>query len=233
MVTEVGGDVDVGACRRCIGQEGIAGAAADGHGRDEGAKVSRDAHTVRGGRKPVGDPARELVEGEGSVQDTDAPGALSAIRRGGHQRHGRAHAESVGEGFRDSPGRVVGVGVGVKESDAVRDELVNHRALGRGHREQVRAPQQKRVMGDDQVGVDVDGLLHHGKRGVDREQDTRDRGRRVADGQPVDVPSFGESRRESGVEEFADVCDRGHGDNATGVRGRRAPPGAPMSQRAA
>ena len=82
----------------------------------------------------------------------------------------------------------VGIGVRRVQRDAVSDEGVHRAPLGCGRGHRVDAAQQQRVMGEEQVGAPVDGLLDHGRRRVDGQEHPMHRRFRVAAHQSDGVP---------------------------------------------
>ena len=98
--------------------------------------------------------------------------------------------------------RDVGVGVGDVEGDVADDEVGDAGALRAGRRDAVHAAQQQRVVGEQQVGPELAGLLDHGEGRVDGEVDAPHRLPRVAGDEADPVPGLGGGR---GVEVLDDL----------------------------
>ena len=93
------------------------------------------------------------------------PGRGAGPRR--RERHRREPAR-LGERFADPVGGDVGVGVRDVERDVPDDEVGDAGTLRARRSDAVHAAQQQRVVGEQQVGAEVTGLLDDGERRVDR-----------------------------------------------------------------
>ena len=80
--------------------------------------------------------------------------------------------------------------MGDVERDVAHDEVGHARALGAGRRDAVHAAQQQRVVGEQQVGPEVAGLLDDGEGRVDGEVDAPHRLPRVTGDQADPVPGL-------------------------------------------
>ena len=78
VVTQIPGEVDVGAGRTGGAEQGITGAAAQGDAPDLGLRIAGGPHTPLGGGQAVGDESGERGEGGGLVEiaDPSEPGVL-------------------------------------------------------------------------------------------------------------------------------------------------------------
>lgn len=176
VVAQVRGEERVDARGAHVGEEAVAGAAADGHRADRRVEVARDADALRGGGQPVGGQAHEFAQGDGVFEFAD-PAESAAARGVGRVRYeGAGDAEVEGARERVGDARVGTVGVGVRDvqSDIVLDQRVDDAALEGGGGDGRRAAQIERVVRDQQVRAQlhrlVDGLLD----GVHGEQDPGD-----------------------------------------------------------
>ena len=105
----------------------------------------------------------------------------------------RPHASA--RASHDPLGGDVGVGVRDVERDVADDEVGDARALGARRRDAVHAAQEERVVGEQQVGAEVAGLLDDGERGVDREVHAAHGLLGVAGHEADPVPGLGGGRR--------------------------------------
>ena len=169
----------------------------------------------------AGDDLGERREGDGLGERADPtrPDAVSAGH--GHERTQVAQAEALREGVGDARDGVIGVGVGAEERDAVRDERVEEAALVVDGGHGVHAGQQERMVRDDQVGLQDQGLVDDLGDGIDSEQDAAHGGVRVAARQAHGIPVGGELGRVALLEHRDDVADGHCGGHAV-----RLPTGA-------
>lgn len=192
MVAQVRGQEGVDARGAHVGEEAVAGAAADGDRADRRVQVARDADALRGGGQPVGGKSDQFAQSDGGSTSQIRP---SPRRPAGSVRSGTGAGDAEVEGARERVGdaRIGTVGVGVRDvqRDVVLDQGVDDAALEAGGGDGRRAPQIERVVRDQEVRAQlhrlVDGLLD----GVHREQDPGDLGVGVADDRADRVPRLG------------------------------------------
>ena len=225
--------VNSGGTRRL--ERAIPGAAQNGYALHRGALIATNKETGGARRQDgchvVGEgPKRGLVDGTDTTQADIVSLGVGATRL---QRRGIAQADQIGERRRDAVAGHIRVGVRVEQGDTGTDEGRDDAPLRVGHRQEGRAAQEQRVVGDHHVvgfpvtGRTGDGLGGDGCRGIKGEEDrTYGRGR-VADNETNAIPGLRRSRRVPRLHERHDVTDSpircgriDRGSTAVGVRRR-------------
>ncbi len=223
VVAQVGGEVRVDAGRPYGVEQAVAGAAADGDRADgRAAGGSGGADPLRGGGEACGGQLGELGDAQGPFELADAAQAPAARRVAGvgHEGSRDAQPEGGGEGVGDAGVGAVRVGVGDVEGDPVADERVHDAALERVGRDGRGAPQVERVVGDEEVGAEADGLVHDRGDRVDGEQHPPDLGVRVTADRADGVPALGPFAGPEGVEGGGHVGESGHAPRLPASRER-------------
>lgn len=212
VVTQVRGEVGLHAGRPDVGEEAVAGAAADRDRAHERLGVTGDADALRGAGQALGGAGGELADGQRVVQFADAaePAATLGVRGVRHQRPDDAQVQGAGQGVAHTGVGPVGVGVGDVQRDAVPDERVHHAALGGRGRDGGRAAQIERVVGDEQVGAQLHRLVDDLLDGVHREQDPADLLVGVARDGTDRVPGLGPLGGPQGLQRGDDFRQTGH-----------------------
>lgn len=231
-MAQVGGEEGVHTRRAHRVEEAVAGSAAHRDGAHDGVRVAGQPDALRGGGQPGGGAGGELTEGLGLAERAD-PAETATARGVGRVRYEGpldAQVEGAGEGVGDTGIRGVGVGVGHVQRDVVLDQRVHDPALEGVGRDRRRTAQIERVVGDDQLGAELQRLVRDVLDGVDREEHPVDLGVRIAADRADRVPSFGPLGRPEGVELGDDFRQTGHGGKATcppcpAVHGCRTPYG--------
>ncbi len=152
------------------------------------------------------------------VEFADAAQAPAALGVGGVRHEGAydAEVEGPGEGVGDTRVGGVGVGVGYVQRDVVLDQRVHDPALEVRGRDRGRAAQIERVVGDQQVGAELDGLVDDLLDGVDGEQDPGDLLAGVAHDRADRVPGLGPLGGPQVLQRGDDFRQTGHGPRLPG-----------------
>ncbi|CAM5543887.1 hypothetical protein SGLAM104S_07153 [Streptomyces glaucescens] len=157
------------------------------------AQATRMPCAVAGRRSAARAASSRTVSGWSSSQTRPRPAAALRVGGVGHQGPYDAQVQRAREGVGDTGVGGVGVGVGDVQRDVVLDQGVHDPALEGGGRDRRRSAQVQRVVGDQQVGAELHGLVADDLLdGVDGEQDPGDL---LAWGTPIDrsdrVPGLG------------------------------------------
>ena len=120
---------------------------------------------------------------------------LGQAVRGRGQRSHVLQAQGVGQDVGDAPDGGVTVGVHGQQRGPGLDQAVHGLALGRVRGNGRDALEQQRVVGDEQLGAQVDGFLDDLEGGIDGEHDPRDLGGRMAGHEAHLVPVLGQRLR--------------------------------------
>lgn len=202
VVSQVRGDVHVGAAGPHRVELVITGAAEHGHARDLAVGVAGDPQSTRRRGEHLAQPACELSQRQRCRQLADPPSGipfdLGESTLGGEPQRVREHPTHPGV-------RDVGVGVRDVEGDIGEDEAGHARALGAGRRDRVDATEQERVVRHEQVRAPDGRLLDDGERGVEGEQDAPDGLVEIPGHQADPVPGGRTGRRVERLETGDDV----------------------------
>lgn len=217
MVAQVGGEEGVHAGGAYDVEEAVAGAAADGDRADDRLGVAGDADALRGGGEALGGAFGQLAHGQRVVQLADPAEAPAAARVGRVRYEGSYDPEvqCAGEGVGDTRVGGVRVGVGHVQRDVVLDEGVDDPALEVGRRDRRRTAQVERVVGDQQVGAQLQRLVDDLLDRVDGEQDPPDLLVGIAHDGADRVPGLGPLGGPQGLQRGDDFRQTGHAQKAT------------------
>ena len=229
VVTQVCREVHVNSRGASRLERAIPCATKDCHACHPGTFISADQETGGACRQHGCDVVCEGSESR-LVDGADAPEAdLVSLGVGSTrlQRHGIAQTEQVGECRRNAVAGDVRVGVRVEQGDTGADQSRDDATLGVVHRQEGRAAQEQRVVGDHHVvGLPVtgrtgNGLLSNNRGGIKREENRPHGGCRVADDESNAIPGLRGGRRVPRLHECHHVADGPLRCGRIG-RGRRA-----------
>ncbi|OAH12915.1 hypothetical protein STSP_37870 [Streptomyces jeddahensis] len=217
VVAQVRGEEGLDACGAHVVEEAVAGAAADRHGAHQHVRVARDADALRRGGQPLGGELGELTHGQRMVQLADPAEAAAAVgvRGVGDEGPYDPQVQGAREGIRYAGVGAVGVGVRDVQRDVILDQGVHDAALEVGGRHRRRTAQIQRVVGDQQVGTELHGLVGDLLDRVDGEQHPGDLRVRFAAHGADRVPSLGQLGGPESVERGGDFRQTGHEGKAS------------------